>query len=150
HLRNDPVLIDRRFALREIYPPECGCSHDGRSGMHWTPIDGVTMLHLAIDFRELEIFDWLIERGAQVNAPATIDRDGVVGTTPPSNAVVSGPWPDEGITRKLLEHGAAKEARASLRKFLDWTEIPRWHEARNVTAGEWARGFPEQGWVNSE
>jgi hypothetical protein len=54
------------------------------------------------------------------------------------------------MTRALLERGAAKNARASLRKFLDWTETPRWHEARDVTAAEWARGFPDQSWVNKE
>src|SRR5262249_30258447 len=46
HLRRDPELLERRFTLREIYPPECGCAADGLSGMHWTPIDGTTLLHL--------------------------------------------------------------------------------------------------------
>jgi len=54
------------------------------------------------------------------------------------------------MTRALLERGAAKDARASLRKFLDWTETPRWHEAHDVTAVEWGRRFPDQGWVNKE
>jgi hypothetical protein len=45
--------------------------------------------------------------------------------------------------------GPETDARASLRKFLDWIEIPRWHEARNVTAAEWGKGFPETGWVNT-
>jgi len=150
HLRRDPQLIERRFTLREIYPPECGCAKDGRSGMHWTPIDGTTLLHLAIDFREREIFEWLLGRGAEVNARATLDSDGFGGHTPLFNAVVCGPWPEAVATRRLLERGAAKETRASLRKFLDWTENPRWHEARDVTAAEWARGFPEQRWVNTE
>jgi len=47
--------------------------------------------------------------------------------------------------------GRARVAlRASPRKFLDWTETPRWHEAREVTAAEWGRPFPEQSWVNVE
>jgi ankyrin repeat protein len=150
HLRRDPQLIDRRFTLREIYPPECGCATDGRSGMHWTPIEGTTLLHLAIDFRETEIFEWLLARGADVNARAIIDSDGFGGHTPLFSAVLNGPWPEAAMTRRLLERGAAKEARASLRKFIDWTENPRWHEARDVTGAEWARGFPEQGWVNTE
>jgi hypothetical protein len=49
-----------------------------------------------------------------------------------------------------LQRGASKDARASLRKFLDWIEEPRWHEAGDVTAAEWARGFPDQGWVNGK
>jgi hypothetical protein len=150
HLRREPRLIERRFTLREIYPSECGCANDGRSGMHWTPIDGATLLHLAIDFREREIFDWLLAHGADVNAPAATDRDGFGGHTPLFNAVVCGPWPDNGMTGMLLERGAAKDARATLRKFLDWTEKPHWHEARDVTAAEWGHGFPDKGWVNTE
>ena len=46
HLRRDPKLLERRFTLGEVYPSECGCANDGRSGMHWTPIDGSTLLHL--------------------------------------------------------------------------------------------------------
>jgi ankyrin repeat protein len=116
--------------------------------MHWTPIDGTTLLHLSIDFREREIFDWLLTAGADVNACASIDADGFGGHTPLFNAVVWGPQHDASFAAALLEHGASPDARASLRKFLDWCEQPRWHEARNVTPAEWARTFPDQGWVN--
>jgi hypothetical protein len=34
--------------------------------------------------------------------------------------------------------------------FLDWIPNPHWYEARDVTAVEWGRGFPETGWVNTE
>ena len=150
HFCRDPRLVERRFTLREIYPPECGCANNGQSGMHWTPIDGATLLHLAIDFREREIFEWLLARGADVNARATIDAEGFGGHTPLFNAVVCGPWPEPAMVRALLERGAETRARASLRKFIDWIEDPRWHEARNVTAAEWGRGFPEKNWVNIE
>lgn len=150
HLRRDPQLLERRFKLAEIYPVECGCATDGHAGLHWTPIDGTTLLHLAIDFREREIFDWLLARGADVNSPSTVDRDGFGGHTPLFNAVVCGPSHDMGMTRGLLERGAAKDTRASLRKFLDWIANPHWHEARNVTAAEWGRQFPEKEWVNAE
>lgn len=148
HLRDDPRLLDRRFTLCEIYPAECGCPNEGRSGMHWTPIDGTTLLHLAIDFREREIFEWLLAEGADVNAPALIDREGFGGHTPLFNAVVNGPWKDATFAAALLERGASREARATVRKFLDWCEQPRWHEARNVTPLEWARTFPDRGWIN--
>jgi Ankyrin repeat len=150
HLRRDPQLIERRFTVREIYPAECGCASNGQSGMHWTPIDGTTLVHLAIDFREREILDWLLARGADVNARAMIDGDGFGGHTPLFNAVVCGPWHDLGMTRALLEGGAKKDTRANLRKFLDWIEKPHWHEVRNVTAAEWGRGFPERSWVNTQ
>jgi len=150
HLSRDPQLFERRFRLREIYPSECGCAKDGRSGLHWTPIDGTTLLHVAIDFREREIFDWLLARGADVNARAADDGDGFAGHTPLFNAVVCGPWPDAAMARTLLERGADKNARASLRKFIDWIENPHWHEARDVTPAEWGHTFPEDHWVNRE
>lgn len=147
HLRRDPRLLERQFNLAEIYPAECGC--DG-TGMHWTPIDGGTLLHLAADFHEHEILAWLLTQGADANVRAAVDSDGFGGQTPLFNAVVCGVWHHEEPTRLLLQTGASKDARASLRKFLDWVEEPRWHEARDITAAEWARGFPDQGWVNSQ
>ena len=35
----------------------------------------------------------------------------------------------------ILERGAATEHRASLRKFLDWREEPRWHPRVDRDAG---------------
>lgn len=150
HLRRDPQLLERRFTVREIYPVECGCGADGQAGLHWTPIDGTTLLHLAVDFRERAIFDWLLASGADVNARADLDREGFGGHTPLFNAVVCGPWDDLGMTETLLERGARKDIRANLRKFLDWIAAPHWYEAHNVTAAEWGRGFPEKKWVNQE
>lgn len=146
HLRSDPRLIERRFTLREIYPLECGCSDQG--GMHWTPIGGTTLLHLAVDFNEPEVFDWLLTRGADVNAAAAVDAEGFGGHTPIFNAVVCGDRNDPGMILALLQRGASTNVRASLRRFIDWVEKPGWHKARNVTAAEWARGFPERGGVN--
>jgi hypothetical protein len=149
HLRRDPSLLERRVSLREVYPPELGCAEDPlHAGMHWTPIDGTTLLHLAIDFMEREIFDWLLARGAGVDARAAVDAEGFGGHTPLFHTVVCGPWGGETFLRALLERGARTNVRASLRKFLDWCEEPRWHVARDVTAEEWGRGFPEKGWVN--
>ena len=149
-LRLDPTLIERRFSSVEIYPPELGCAKDGRSGMHWTPIDGTTLLHLAIDFDEEDIFELLLAHGADVNARANIDAEGFGGHTPIFNAVVSHGRRQGSMARKLLERGASTTGRASLKKFLDWCETPRWHEARDVTPAEWGRTFPEKGWVNAE
>jgi ankyrin repeat protein len=155
HLHRDPQLINRRLSLREIYPPELGCAQDGRSGMCGTPLEGTTLLHLAIDFDEEEILDMLLAHGADVNARAAVDPEGFGGHTPLFNAVVScarcnGRQRDASITRKLLDRGASPAIHTTLRKFLDWCETPGWHEASEVTAAEWGRGFPEQSWVNKE
>jgi hypothetical protein len=149
-LRKDPGLIERRFSCLEIYPPELGCASDGRSGMHWTPIEGTTLLHLAIDFDEEEIFEMLLSQGADVNATATVDADGFGGHTPLYNAVVSHGAHQGSMAQKLVKRGASRSIRSSLRKFLDWCETPRWHEARGVTPAEWGSTFPEKGWVNKE
>lgn len=149
-LRRDPGLVERRFSLMEIYPPELGCAKDGRSGMHWTPIDGTTLLHLAIDFDDEEIFKLLLAHGADVNARANVDAEGFGGHTPIFNAVVSHGRRQGSMARRLLERGASTTARAALRKFLDWCETPRWHEARDVTPADWGRTFPEKSWVNAE
>ncbi len=153
-LRRDPKLIDRRFALEEIYPTELGCSKEN-PGMCGTPIEGNTLLQLAIDFDEQEIFDLLLAAGADVNTPATVDQHGFGGHTPLFNAVIScasisGRQKDGAMTRALLHRGAFPNVRASLRKFLDWQETPCWHEARNVTPLQWAESFPHQNWVNPE
>jgi len=132
-LRRDRLLSERRFSCLEIYPP-----------------DGTTLLHLAIDFDEKEVFDLLLAHGADVNARANVDAEGFGGHTPIYNAVVSHGKRQASMARRLLERGAPITVRASLRKFLDWCETPRWHKALDVTPAEWGRTFPEKGWVNEE
>lgn len=149
HLRRDPGLLARRFTRHDIYPTELGCGGDDNPGLHWTPIAGTTLLHLAVDFEEREIFEWLVTEGADVDARATVDSDGFGGHTPLFNTVICHPMGDARFAQTLLQRGASMGVRASLRKFLDWCETPRWHEAREVTAREWAHGFPERQWVNA-
>jgi len=155
HLQQDPALINRRFSYREIYPPELGCADDIRSGLHGTPIDGTTLLHLSIDFDEQDIFDLLLEQRADVNAAAIIDKEGFGGHTPLFNTIVSNSYAngrqrDANMVRRLLDLGADLTVRVNLRKYLDWREEPGWHIARNVTPLEWAADFPERSWVNRE
>ncbi len=154
-LRRDPRLAHQRFRAAEIYPSALGCAEDLQTGMCGTPVDGTTLLHMAVDFDEQEIFDLLLASGADVNARALVDQDGFGGQTPLFNALVScayicGRQRDARMVRELLSRGASTALQASVRKFLDWREQPGWHEARNVTAVEWARGFPERSWVNQE
>ena len=150
HLRRDRALLARRFSTAEIYPPDlCGTGPEAMCG---TPIDGGTLLHLAIDFDEQEVFDWLLANGAEVNAAATVDARGFGGHTALFNAVVSqgGCRNSTGMGRALLARRADPAHRASLRKFLDWIDRPRWHEALAVTPLEWGQTFPERDWVNWE
>jgi hypothetical protein len=146
-------LFIRTFSHEEIYPPELGCSADHAFGLHGTPLAGATLLHMCVDFDEIEIARWLIERGLDVNAKAEIDSDGFGGHTALFGCVVSasylcGRQQDAAFTRLLLDHGAEPNVHASLRKRLPFARDDSMHEYRDVTPLAWGERFHEQDWVN--
>jgi hypothetical protein len=159
HLRRDAGLLRRTFALKEIYPPELGC-HDAVMATHGTPLAGATLLHMCVDYDEIEIARWLLDRGMNVDEPAAVDSDGFAGHTALFATVVSQPnfWinhhghePSAPFTRLLLDHGADPNARASLRKELhSGYQIPGMHEYRSVTPVSWGQRFHFQKLVNQE
>lgn len=66
---------------------------------------------MAVDFDELEIFEWLLEKGANPDIAAEVDGDGFGGHTPLFNTVVSqavtcGRQKDARMARVLLAQGA--------------------------------------------
>lgn len=153
HLRHDPQLLSRTFSHQEIFPPELGCHADESLALHGTPLAGATLLHMCVDYDEMEIMRWLIDHGADVNAKASVDSDGFGGHTPLFGCVVSqsyrcGRQHDGDFTRLLLDHGADPNARASLRKRLRFTNDDRMHEYRDVTPLAWGERFQQQEWVN--
>jgi hypothetical protein len=146
HLRRDPQLLSRTFSHEEIYPPELGCHADHSLALHGTPLAGTTLLHICVDFDEIEIARWLIEQGADVNAKAEIDANGFGGHTPLFGCVVSqsylcGRQRDAAFARLLLDHGADPNARASLRKRLRFVPDESVHEYRDVTSLSWGERF---------
>jgi hypothetical protein len=152
HWRRDPGLMRQTFTHDEIYPPDVGC-HDGWP-MHGTPLEGVTLLHLCVDFDEVEIARWLLERGMDVDAKAAVDADGFGGHTALFGAVVSYPnwWKNYGktqddaaFTRLLLDHGADPNTRASLRKQQGNGVM---HEHRDVTPLSWGERFHDKLYVS--
>jgi len=153
HLARDPGLLRRQFTHEEIYPPELGC-HDEVLATHGTPLAGATLLHMCIDYGELEIARWLLDRGMDVDAPAAVDADGFGGHTALFATVVSQMnfWMNYGaggpkeapFTQLLLDHGADPNARASLRKQLHPGYGPppdTVHEYRDVTPLSWGSRF---------
>jgi len=151
HLRRDPGMLSRTWSLRDIYPEEMQCG-DPINATVGTPLAGTTLLHMAIEFDEMEIARWLIEKGADVNARAALGKSGFGGYTPLFNTVVSQPnfwmnYQKKGpfaapFTELLLAHGADPNVRASIWKQLhpghgDTTR----HEYRDVTALSWGRRF---------
>lgn len=151
HLSRDPALLSRTFSHREIYPAELGCG-DPLDATVGTPLDGTTLLHMCVEFDELEIARWLLDRGMDVNARAAIGPSGFGGCTALFNTVVSqpnfwmnhrnrGPWAAP-FTELLLERGADPNLRASLWKRLHPGHgDPARHEYRDVTALSWGRRF---------
>lgn len=153
HLRRDTELLSRTFPHAEIYPPALGCDEDESLALGGTPVAGGTLLHLCVDFDEIQIARWLIERGADVNVKAAVDADGMGGHTPLFGCVVSQPYrvglrQDDAFARLLLDHGADVNARASLRKRLRFVVDETMHEYREVTPLSWGSRFHDRAWVS--
>jgi hypothetical protein len=153
HLRRDPQVLNRTFSHEEIYPLELGCDSDHSLALGGTPLDGGTLLHLCVDFDEIEMAAWLIGNGADVNRKSAFDADGFGGNTPLFGCMVSQPYrvglrTDDAFARLLLDHGADANARASLRKRLRFGPDETMHEYRDVTPLGWGQQFHDQDWVS--
>ncbi len=151
HLARDPGLLSRTFSHREIYPAEMGCG-DPLDATVGTPLGGTGLLHLCVDYDELEIARWLLDRGADPNLRARVGTSGFGGYTPLFCTVVSQPnfwmnFRDRGpftapFAELLLERGADPNVRASL-----WKRLHPGHgddrrvDYRDVTALGWGRRF---------
>jgi ankyrin repeat protein len=157
HLKRNPALLERTFTVEEIYPPELGC-HDELLATHGTPLSGATLLHIAVDYDEIEIARWLLDRGMNADAKAAVDPEGFGGHTALFATIVSQPnfWMNHNglpqqarFTELLLARGADPNARASLRKQLHpgyGEDIM--HEYRNVTPLSWGRRFHRKVFVS--
>lgn len=152
HLSLDSGLLTRTFDYDEIFPRSLGCDAP-KDAWHGTPLAGATLLHLAIEYDEIEIVHWLLQRGAPVDVRAATDADGFGGHTPLFSTVVSGPnfWGNHGagisdapLTRTLLERGADPRIRASLRKPHDSDAGPELVEYRDVTPLEWGARYRDR------
>jgi ankyrin repeat protein len=125
---------------------------------HGTPLKGATLLHMCVDYDELEIARRLLARGMDVNARAAVDPDGFGGHTALFATVVSQPnfWMNHRagpqvapFTELLLDHGANPNVRASLRKQLHPGYGPdTMHEYRDVTPLSWGERFHNQIFVS--
>jgi ankyrin repeat protein len=107
---------------------------------------------MCVDYDELEIARWLIDKGADVNTPSRVGASGFGGYTPLFSTVVSQPnfWMNyrkrgpfvAPVTELLLEHGADPNVRASIWKSLhEGHGDPTRHDYRDVTPLSWGRRF---------
>ena len=116
------------------------------SGLTATPVDGETLLHLAVEFDDYETSSWLIGKGADVNARSAVVSEGFGGHTPLFHAVVSMGKRHDRLAGLLLRSGADPTIRATFRKQLGSMgelERERMIEYRNVTPTEYARACIE-------
>jgi ankyrin repeat protein len=104
HLDADPALVHRRF-------PELDC---GSTGARRLLLQGATLLHVAAEFGDLDAARLLLDRGADVNARATVDDAGVGGQTAMFHAVTQ--FDDRGLpmAQLLVERGADLSLRVTL------------------------------------
>ena len=104
HLDADSTLVHRRF-------PELDC---GSTGARRLLLRGATLLHVAAEFGIVEAARLLLDRGADVNARATVDDAGVGGQTAIFHAVTQ--FGDGGLpmAQLLVERGADLTVRVKL------------------------------------
>ena len=100
----DATLVHRRF-------PELDC---GSTGARRLLLQGATLLHVAAEFGNVDAARLLLDRGADVNARATVDAAGVGGHTAIFHAVTQ--WHDQGLpmAQLLVERGADLSVRVKL------------------------------------
>jgi hypothetical protein len=160
HLARDPDLFTRTFDIVDVFPMAPACSREPYTAQG-TPVHGTTLLHLAAYFDELEIAQWLLERGMDPDVRAATDPAGFGGYTALYSTVVSqhnfwvnygeGRPDDASFTRLLLDRGADPNIRASLKARLE-----EGHgggpmcEYRAVTALGWGEGFDAKIFVSRE
>ena len=103
-LAADTQLLHRRF-------PELDC---GSTGGRRLLLQGATLLHVAAEFGIVDAARLLLDRGADVNARATVGDGGVGGQTPIFHAVTQ--FGDRGLpmTQLLVDRGADLGVRARL------------------------------------
>lgn len=160
HISRDPGLLTRTFDITDIYPLAPACAREPHTAQG-TPVHGTTLLHIAAYFDEVEIGEWLLDRGMDPDVRAATDRDGFGGYTPLFSTVVSQHnfWVNYGkgqpdaarFTRLLLERGADPNIRASIRQRLEQGHGGGpLREYRDVTPLAWGERFEAKVFVSHE
>ncbi len=84
-------------------------------GDHLT-LRGVTLLHVAVEYHELDAVRLLLRRGADLNARAAIGRNGVGGQTPLFHAIGANQGTGWQTFEYLLDQGADLTVRAHIQR----------------------------------
>ena len=100
----DPRLVNRRFGELDF----------GSTARRSLTLRGGSLLHVAAEYGNVEAAQLLLERGADVNARAEIDKAGVGGQTPLFHAVSQFFEFGLPMTEFLVTHGANTELSARI------------------------------------
>jgi ankyrin repeat protein len=100
----EPGLVNKRFS-------DLDC---GQTGGRCLLLQGGTLLHVAAEYGNVVAVAMLLDRGADVNARATVDEAGIGGQTAIFHAVTQ--FDDDGlpVTQLLVERGADLTVRVKL------------------------------------
>jgi hypothetical protein len=123
----DPSLVHRCY-------PELNC---GQSGGRLLTLRGATLLHVAAEYGFLDVTRLLLDRGADVNARADIDANGIGGQTPIFHALTHFKGVNPEVGQLLIARGADLSIRARVPGHYE-----RKGEILDVTAAEYAAVFP--------
>jgi len=103
----EPVLMNDPVALEAAVRIDPGLlEHTTSLVCTFTPLVGVTMLHIAAEYGNLAVAQKLLELGATVDARAAVDEFGMNGHTPLFHTVNSNANRSEHVMRLLLKAGA--------------------------------------------
>lgn len=143
------VDVDSRFQETEIFPTE-NDKHQVSPYAYVVPLSGgVTLLHLAVEFCDIDIASFLLASGADVNARSDYCADGYGGWTPLFHSVATLHQPRRfaDMAALLLNNGADPTLRGSIRKPMT-DDGGGWATWCNVTAVDFARSLSETDLVN--
>lgn len=120
----EAVLLDDDSGLRELLSGSSEVLHRTLSPLcAYTSCRGVTALHICAEFNSVRCGRALLRGGANVNARADLNRDGVGGQTPIFHAVNSNANYCRPMMEMLVEAGADLDVRIAS---LLWGESMSW------------------------
>ena len=134
--RNDELsaLLDADPSLVARCYPELDC---GASGGRLMEVRGGTLLHVAAEYGFFEACRILLDHGADVNARADVDANGVGGQTPIFHALTHFGGVNPEVAQLLIERGAELSIRARVPGHYE-----RPGEILDVSAAEYNAIFP--------
>ena len=142
-------LFKTPYTEADIYPPSWGIK--AGDGLHLAPLEGAGLLHMAVEYDERELLNWMLEEGADPNFRAAIDGEGFGGHTALYATTVSYTFPDSSKAEGLLKAGANPAIKATIRKqlrYMGQRHLEKMYVFEGVTAVEFAQQFQMQAWVS--